>query len=578
MRKTRLVLFILATTLCLLGSVSAEEKYTITYDANDGTGRTQVVEIDTSEIIMPDIDFFGANDLDDDNYLNKPVINSWNLVDNANLFNYSDTRYYSNYTYTIDDLFDGTRNIILYAEWQKKEQIAPENIYINGTYSGGKRYGGRIISCDIEPKTDFEIKFSNFARRTNQQFLYYELPECFINSLPNYLNNGLSTPLSLKEKINYLGSIMTYEGGTFYIKDGILFVNLVNDGTTEYRRMNGISSVSFAIRYSFTFTNTTYNNRIIKVLTVSGEANDQSGGDPFVVYPTGNIQVKYIDKNSGMDIRRIDNYEGIIGDKYSIIVPEIDGYKFYNENEIGEYLFEEETRTVVLKYVNLSNKYSINVEVKNETEDLNIALTDITQVEYEEQVKFNVTPIKGYKVNSIKIIDEDNNEIEYNKTKGKDEYTFTMPASDVTIIPSYERVSNSVNVEEDTGTKEIVIEVNDIRTVVYEDKVVFTVVPEDGYEVETIEIIDKEGNKIEYKKTDNENEYEFIMPDTDVTIKPIYRKIESIIDTEPEKKIEIEDNPNTGDMVLIMALVMMLSIGIIAILRRKQINRYYQSP
>ncbi len=131
-----------------------------------------------------------------------------------------------------------------------------------------------------------------------------------------------------------------------------------------------------------------------------------------------------------------------------------------------------------------------------------------------------------------------------------------------------------VNIEEDNGTKEIVIEVNDTKTVVYEDKVVFTVVPEEGYEIETIEIIDKEGNKIEYKKTNNENEYEFIMPDTDVTIKPIYRKIESIIDTEPEKKIEIEDNPNTGDKIMLLIMTLVIVFGIVFIANRKSVQKY----
>ena len=114
----------------------------------------------------------------------------------------------------------------------------------------------------------------------------------------------------------------------------------------------------------------------------------------------------------------------------------------------------------------------------------------------------------------------------HNCDECKNEYTFIMPESDVTIIPSYERVSNSVTVEENSNTKEIKVEVNDATAVVYEDRVVFTVEPEEGYEVENIIIKDENNNKIKYQKL-NENKYEFIMPDTNVVITPVYKRIEN---------------------------------------------------
>jgi len=168
---------------------------------------------------------------------------------------------------------------------------------------------------------------------------------------------------------------------------------------------------------------------------------------------------------------------------------------------------------------------SVNVEVVNGTKEFTIEMQDLTQVAYEEEVTFKVTPIKGYQLNSLKIVDEDNNEIDYSETGNKNEYTFIMPSSNVTIIPSYQKVKNSVEVEEKPHTKAIVIEVEDAKAVVYEDMVKFTITPEEGYELDFIEITDTLGNKIDYKKTNNKNEYEFIMPDTDVTITPFYREI-----------------------------------------------------
>lgn len=207
---------------------------------------------------------------------------------------------------------------------------------------------------------------------------------------------------------------------------------------------------------------------------------------------------------------------------------------------------------------------SVNVEIVDETQDLNVEINDLNQVKQEEEVTFKVTPIKGYQVNSLKIVDEDNNEIEFEETSNKNEYTFVMPASNVTIVPSYERVKSSVDVEKDSHTKVIVIEVNDSKAVVYEDTVKFRITPEDGYEVDTIEIIDSEGNKIEYKKTKNENEYEFVMPDSDVSITPIYRKIENSNDM---------INPQTGNTKIIIFVIILLSLIGCLYGRKKQFNQ-----
>ena len=195
--------------------------------------------------------------------------------------------------------------------------------------------------------------------------------------------------------------------------------------------------------------------------------------------------------------------------------------------------------------------YTIDVEIKNETDNVSVNIDDMSLVKNNEEVIFKITPTRGYKINSIHIIDSENNEIECFETENNNEYKFTMPASDVTIIPSYEKVSNSIAVEDNKNTKEIIIEVNDTNVVVYEHTVKFKLVPEDGYEVEDIEIIDNNNNKIEYTKTNKENEYSFSMPDTDVVIKPLYRKIET-------NKPETLTNPKTGNKTIIIFLLIIV--------------------
>ena len=199
----------------------------------------------------------------------------------------------------------------------------------------------------------------------------------------------------------------------------------------------------------------------------------------------------------------------------------------------NEYSFIMPDSNVTITSIYEKVKNSVNVEAVNETEDLNIEIEDLTQVEYNEEVKFKVIPIKGYKIKSIKVLDVENNEVEFTTTENENEYAFNMPARAVTIVPSYERVSNSVNVEENSS-EQIIIEVNDSSAVLYEDKVKIKVQEKDGYKLTGIKIVDLEGNEIEYTSTENDGEYEFIMPASNVVITPIYEII-TVPDTEKNK-------------------------------------------
>ncbi len=203
-------------------------------------------------------------------------------------------------------------------------------------------------------------------------------------------------------------------------------------------------------------------------------------------------------------------------------------------------------------YEGISTRNKINIIIKNETKDLDININDLAQVENGETVNFKVIPIKGYKINSIKILDTNNNEIEYLKTANENEYSFSMPSGDVTIEPSYEKVTNSVLIEDNPNTKEIIIEIENSQAVIYEDTVLFKVTPKDGYEIDYIDIVDQYNNKIDYNKSTNEYEYEFSMPDTNVTIKPFYKKIA----LDKEKII----NPKTGDNNYYYSVILVLII------------------
>jgi hypothetical protein len=203
----------------------------------------------------------------------------------------------------------------------------------------------------------------------------------------------------------------------------------------------------------------------------------------------------------------------------------------------------------------------INVNILNETEDINIQIDDLTQVEYGQTTKFTVTPKEGYTLSDLTIVDAEGNEIPYQPTENENEYEFVMPASDITINPTYSRVTNEINILTDIYTREFEIEVNDVHAIVYEDEVKIRIVPEEGYELVDIEIYDEKGNRITYEKTGKENEYSFIMPSTNVSIKPIYQMIAGV---------NYGENPNTTDNSLKLLIVMTIFLLITFVLYKKE--------
>ena len=113
-------------------------------------------------------------------------------------------------------------------------------------------------------------------------------------------------------------------------------------------------------------------------------------------------------------------------------------------------------------------------------------------------------------------------------------------------------------------TNEYSINVEDKNNIFEGDLVSIKFTPEGGFTVDNIEIKDGNNNIIEYRKTNKDNEFEFVMPDSDVTIKPSYRKID--LNNVPD----ILENPNTGDKLLIILLLIITILGIGTLIKKEK--------
>ena len=379
--------------------------------------------------------------------------------------------------------------------------------------------GNGALTYPVGLITSDEVMYAGGLGGTdnNTYYLYTNLP--YWTNSPSYIDN-------------FSHSIYVSSSGGVYSNN--------NDSTIGVRPVISVSPSNIFISGNGTRTDPYYLDVYHKI---SIEENDKTKNISFDIDDISNVKSG---KTVTFNITPIDNYSldniRIIDDNNNEIT-----YS-YTDNE---YSFTMPNSDVTIIPTYKKNKYKVSVNIENETEDFNINVENMTSVLVGENVVFKVTPIKGYRIDNIRIIDSDNNEISFDSTGNNNEYSFIMPESDVTIIPRYSKVSNSVNVLDNQNSKEIIIEVNDSKAVVYEDVVVFKIVPEDGYEIKDIIITDKNKNNIKYEKTSNKNEYKFIMPDSDVLIKPIYRKIGE------NNKNNVVKNPSTGIMFVFLTMLLL---------------------
>ena len=132
-------------------------------------------------------------------------------------------------------------------------------------------------------------------------------------------------------------------------------------------------------------------------------------------------------------------------------------------------------------------------------------------------IEINVTPKEGYEVDGkITAVDKDNNPITV-----KEDNSFTMPASDVTVKVTFKQKEYNVEIEKSENGS---VEANP-KSGVAGTTIALDIRPETGYELETITATDGEGQEVPVDK-ENKN---FTMPTSDVTVTAIFKKSEFTI-------------------------------------------------
>ncbi len=204
-----------------------------------------------------------------------------------------------------------------------------------------------------------------------------------------------------------------------------------------------------------------------------------------------------------------------------------------------------------------------NILIEN-VDNGTINIDNNTDIEEESVVTFNIVANTGYYLESLSIVDSNNNVIDYDVNEN--DFSFVMPGTNVTIIPVFQKVKSVIEYVDDENVGIQFINTEDLNNVSFGTNVIFSVDLSDFYEFEEIEITDENGNIIDYQKNDN-GEYSFIMPDSNVNIKPIYKKVDKPVEEPVVVGIE---NPNTIDKIIVYVFILLLSFGIFIFLFRNK--------
>lgn len=140
----------------------------------------------------------------------------------------------------------------------------------------------------------------------------------------------------------------------------------------------------------------------------------------------------------------------------------------------------------------------------------------------------------------------------YTKAEGGDKITTdTLFTENTTVYAQWSKKSSGSSHSDDNYITVITPKNGEVSVSddwAYEDdKITLTITPDDGYEVDKIEIVDDEGDKIDAKKVDDEdNKYTFRMANCDVTVTVTFK--EEGKTTEDTDKEEDKDDEETTEL------------------------------
>ena len=175
---------------------------------------------------------------------------------------------------------------------------------------------------------------------------------------------------------------------------------------------------------------------------------------------------------------------------------------------------------------------TFNVKISDSISNGKVTADKTSGIYAKSKVTLTVTPDEGYKLDKLEVVKN----ISDQKVTVDEYNTFEMPGSDVTVTATFKEITQTA---EEYNIKVIPSEngtVTPDKEKAKEGEVVkLTFDPAEGYEIDSIEVTDGSGEKIEL------NNATFRMPASDVTVTATFKKVEQ---TPVEYKITVNEPEN----------------------------------
>ena len=162
-----------------------------------------------------------------------------------------------------------------------------------------------------------------------------------------------------------------------------------------------------------------------------------------------------------------------------------------------------------------------NVTIANADWQWGSVTTDKAKAESGESVTLTITPDDGYAFGSLEVKDASNNSVAVEISDNT--ATFTMPASDVTVTPTWSKLYNVTIVNADWRWGSVT---RDKAKAESGKTVTLTITPDYGYVLGSLEVKDESNNSVAVEISDNTAT--FTMPASDVSVTPTWSKLYNV--------------------------------------------------
>ncbi len=197
-----------------------------------------------------------------------------------------------------------------------------------------------------------------------------------------------------------------------------------------------------------------------------------------------------------------------------------------DEDEKGETFYYFTMKAYAVKVTvtfKAENGSSYQVAVDSGITNGKVEVSD-TSADSGDKVNIEAKPNTGYEVDTVVVTKSNGTKVTVTKnTDGT--YTFTMPASKVTVDATFKKAATGYKVNVDSTITNGKIEVSQ-ATANTSTKITVTAKPDTGYEIDTVVVTTSSGAKVTVTKN-TDGTYKFTMPAKDVTVDATFKKTAS---------------------------------------------------